>query len=70
MTEQWLDGIITVERRSDDVVAFVTGRPGLWANGRNPREAVGHLIQTHPEAVTAAIRGTLTVEAAPTGREP
>jgi hypothetical protein len=37
-------GAITVERRGDDFMAYVTGHKEKWECGKTPEEAVGKLV--------------------------
>lgn len=41
--------IIKVTKRTDDYHACISGQPGYWDCGKSPREAIGNLVQTHPE---------------------
>lgn len=40
---------IVVSKRRDDYHACPEGETGLWDCGRTRTEAIGNLIQTHPE---------------------
>jgi cephalosporin hydroxylase len=51
-----LNGVITVVERHDDYMAYVGGDTRVWSAGRNPDEAVGQVIRTHPDYVIEAIR--------------
>jgi cephalosporin hydroxylase len=52
----FLNGVITVVERHDDYMAYVGGDTRVWSAGRNPDEAVGQVIRTHPDYVIEAIR--------------
>ncbi len=42
---------IVVTRRSDDYHASISGQSGLWGCGKTESEAIGDLVQSHPEAL-------------------
>jgi hypothetical protein len=51
----YLKETITVQRRSDDYMAYVTGSACLWAAGDSAREAIGNLVMTHPDRIVQAL---------------
>lgn len=56
MTE-YLGGVIVVERRSHDWMAYIAGNRAYWdCSPRSADEAVGSLLGTHPNKVVAAIK--------------
>ncbi len=54
--QTFLGGAISLEPSYAVYAAWVTGNTALWAIGDNPREAIGNLIQTHPDEIIAAIQ--------------
>jgi hypothetical protein len=51
----FLNGIILVEPSCLQWAAWIRGNTALWALGDTPREAIGNLVQTHPDELIAAI---------------
>lgn len=60
MQLKYLFGVITVQDRADDWIAFLTNSQAQWASGRSADAAVGNLLRTYPNAVrdTILMRGT------------
>lgn len=48
-------GIVLLERRSDDYMAFINFDRTIWAAGKTPSEAVGELWRVHSERIVARI---------------
>ena len=49
--------VIEVTRCSHDYHACIQGRPGVWASGRTPDEAIGDLIRCHAEEFNIHVTG-------------
>jgi hypothetical protein len=59
---QWnvyLDGSITVIRRTDDYMAHITDNKAHWDCGKTPEEAIGRLIIFHGQDVGISVREDL-----------
>lgn len=54
---------IKVTERSDDFHACIDGKPGYWGCGKTPRDAIGNLVQAHPEQFNTEIDYEETKEA-------
>jgi hypothetical protein len=52
--ETYVIGPFTVVRRADDWHACLTGQASVWGRGRSIDEAIGAVVRTAPEVVTAA----------------
>lgn len=68
--QRYLGGVITVEPACLEYAAFVTGNPALWALGSNPREAIGYLVMSHPEAIIEALAAAQAPDPERERREP
>lgn len=52
-----LEGFITVRRRSDDYMAFLTGDERIWGCGKTVNESIGSVVSAHPDYIIAALQG-------------
>jgi hypothetical protein len=41
---------VVVERRPDDYMAYLQGHKTIWGCGKSISEAIGDVIQSHPES--------------------
>lgn len=46
---------ITIEKRADDIMAYIDGDKALWGRGVNYPAAVGDVVMTHPEVLNLSI---------------
>jgi hypothetical protein len=68
---EYMDGVVTVMRRSADYMAYIDGDEHIWGAGRTPHEAVGDVCIYHPDAVAKAfLRRTISAETPPTPAAP
>ena len=59
----YLKGVITVRKRADDFMAFITGDERDWVcSPVSSTDAMGRLIQSHPEQVIQALRKQFAAE--------
>jgi hypothetical protein len=47
---------IQIEKRPDDIKAYVVGEPGKWGCGRTAPEAIGGLVLAHRETFNIEIQ--------------
>lgn len=50
-TREYLDGVVKVERRSDDYYIAYVGDKTHWSGSQTPDEAIGAVCRVHPEAL-------------------
>ena len=48
---------ITIEKRSDDWMAYLDGDRRIWDCGRSPQSAIGNLVLSHQENMGIEVEG-------------